>query len=104
MRCPLGYNLDEGICPRAPCMECMRRLGEDIVADLQGLHETNSAPLVDALEKAETKMAHCYLNSEQRRKFMEWVPPAQWTLKTILETLADRKLQTEKLQEMAGKV
>lgn len=32
--CPLGLCTFEEICPRAPCMECMRALGEHMVAEV----------------------------------------------------------------------
>lgn len=97
MKCPLGYDLEAGVCARAPCMECMRKLGEEIVADMQGRSQ-NRDPLEVAMEKAETHMAHCFLNEAQRKKFYDWVPPSQWTLKAILETLAEQKLKNENVQ------
>lgn len=37
MICALGYNLYEATCPRAPCVECMGKLGAGIARDLKVL-------------------------------------------------------------------
>lgn len=33
--CPLGYGTFEGLCPRAPCIECMRALGDHMIAEFK---------------------------------------------------------------------
>lgn len=33
--CPLGYCTFEEICPHAPCIDCMRRLGEHMVEEMK---------------------------------------------------------------------
>ena len=37
--CPLGFCTFEQVCPRAPCVDCMRRLRDHMVEELLVLRE-----------------------------------------------------------------
>lgn len=37
MICALGYNLREETCPRAPCVDCMHRMGLGVAKDIATL-------------------------------------------------------------------
>ena len=37
MVCPLGLCTTEDVCPNAPCLDCMRRLGEHMIEEIKVL-------------------------------------------------------------------
>ena len=45
--CPLGLERVEGDCPNAPCIECMRRLGDHMIEEVNLLNrQTNVARIL----------------------------------------------------------
>jgi hypothetical protein len=45
MICPLGRDLRTETCPSAPCVGCMRALGEQIIADYEVLSDHRKSAL-----------------------------------------------------------
>ena len=35
--CPLGLCTTESVCPNAPCLDCMRRLGDHMIEEIKVL-------------------------------------------------------------------
>lgn len=57
--CPLGLSRTEEDCPRAPCVRCLRQMGERLLADIQRIHAHERDTLHrlrKALQRQETSM------------------------------------------------
>jgi hypothetical protein len=46
MICPLGFATTEGDCPRAPCTDCMRLLGDHMITEVKVLSRQAQAARV----------------------------------------------------------
>lgn len=60
--CPLGLCTFEQVCPNAPCIPCMRRLGEHLIAEM-GVMTAHARVANEKGDRAATETLHGMLSS-----------------------------------------
>jgi hypothetical protein len=65
MRCPLGYAQDDVACPGAPCVTCLRRTGEALLARIHRMGEQERRALMLELSRFEVKQMLLLPQSQQ---------------------------------------